>query len=116
MPGNTKLSQTCLLSLVQQFTVSLNRDRDLKFKWIELVIPEIDMTNQEIAIIVAPVAQQLVCALQGRRKLSEHIQHTNYYRDDREFSRRASTSLHPSSLPDDAFLVAPGSHAFTEEL
>uniref|UniRef100_A0A1I7TKJ0 Ge1_WD40 domain-containing protein n=1 Tax=Caenorhabditis tropicalis TaxID=1561998 RepID=A0A1I7TKJ0_9PELO len=64
VPENTKLSQRCLLALVSQFTVSLNRDRDLKFRWIELVIPQIDMGDPEISLLVTPVAQKLLMALQ----------------------------------------------------
>ncbi|CAL2029494.1 hypothetical protein CAEBREN_05211 [Caenorhabditis brenneri] len=64
IPGNTKLSQGCLLALLSQFTASLNRDRDLKFKWIELVIPEIDINHPEITHLVAPVAQKLLMTLQ----------------------------------------------------
>ncbi|CAH2125805.1 FHA domain-containing protein [Caenorhabditis elegans] len=64
IPGNTKLSQKCLVSLVSQFTATLSSDRDLKFKWIELVIPEIDMSDPEIIHVVTPVAQKLVNALQ----------------------------------------------------
>lgn len=77
---NTKLSQTCLVSLVSQFTASLNRDRDLKFKWIELVIPAIDMTNPEITPVVTPVAQKLLMALQELIENSPDEQVRRYIR------------------------------------
>ncbi|KAF1770290.1 hypothetical protein GCK72_002108 [Caenorhabditis remanei] len=80
IPGNTKLSQRCLLALVSQFTVSLNRDRDLKFRWIELVIPEIDMSDPEIILVVTPVAQKLLMSLQELIENSPDEQVRRYVR------------------------------------
>lgn len=80
IPGNTKLSQGCLLALLSQFTASLTRDRDLKFKWIELVIPEIDINLPEIAHLVGPIAQKLLMTLQELIENSPDEQVRRYIR------------------------------------
>ncbi|CAP33367.2 Protein CBG14967 [Caenorhabditis briggsae] len=80
IPGNTKLSQSCLLSLVQQFNVSLHRERDLKFRWMELIIPEIDLSCPDIAHVVQPVAQKLLMSLQELIESTQDEQARRYIR------------------------------------